>query len=69
MHYKKYLEQLDCEIDKLIKRECDGLHYDAEKALHVLLENRKHTKRLMEEYHGQAPAGAMTETSKSYFGG
>lgn len=49
MYIKKYIENLDCEIGKLIKKECEYLHYADEKALHILFENRKHAKEFLAE--------------------
>lgn len=55
MYIQNYIQMLDQGIDKLIEKESKGLSMEAEKSLHVLMENRKHAKRLMEEKHGTAP--------------
>jgi len=66
MQISKYLEMLDSEIGKLIDMESRGLSDKGESALHILLENRKHAKKLMDE------KGSVMDSSnphKSYFGG
>jgi len=79
---EKYIEMLDHEIEKLIKKESKmELTTSGESALAVLFENRKHVKRWKEEMHGRTTeASAVTgmaedsgrmadDPGKSYFGG
>jgi len=66
MQMSKYLEMLDSEIGKLIDMESRGLSDKGESALHILLENRKHAKKLMDEKSGVVDSN---DPHKSYFGG
>lgn len=67
MHVQKYIEMLDQKIDKLIRKETEGLT-DAERDLHILFENRKHAKRWKEEMNSMTDEH-MDNPRKSYFGG
>lgn len=68
MHVQKYIEKLDEKIDKLVRKEAEGLT-DAERDLHILFENRKHAKLWKDEMHGMTDNPGMDNPRKSYFGG
>lgn len=73
MYIEKYLENLDHEICELIESESKKMTERGEHDLHILMENRKHAKRMMEEKHGGMHNPGMMDMgdnpNKSYFGG
>jgi len=59
----RYIENLDCEIERLLCREKEGIHMGNEQALHVLFENRKAALRMFEESGNQHEHLGMTKPS------